>query len=126
MDIEIISQNTSDNFDHLCQQNEQSSKRINDLQKENESLNISLSELRMNHTDLKEEFLELKTRSMQENLLFFGIPEQPRSENGNVRENTEATLRSFMATELPLDSPECLDTITFDRVHRLGYPKRNT
>ena len=126
MDIEIISQNTSDNFDHLCQQNEQSSKRINDLQKENESLNISLSELRMNHTDLKEEFLELKTRSMQENLLFFGIPEQPRSENGNIRENTEATLRSFMATELPLDSPECLDTITFDRVHRLGYPKRNT
>ena len=63
---------------------------------------------------------------MQENLLFYGIPEQPRSENGNVRENTEATLRSFMATELPLDSPECLDTISFDRVHRLGYPKRNT
>ena len=56
MDIEIISQNTSDNFDYLCQQNEQSSKRINDLQKENESLNISLSALRMNIQILKRSF----------------------------------------------------------------------
>ena len=43
----------------------------------------------------------------------------------NFRENTEDTLRNFMKTILPLDSPGCVDSMAFDRVHRLGRPRKN-
>ena len=56
--------------------------RIDLLQNENKSLIVELTDVRSDHNklqenfdNLKEDFLELKCRSMQENLLCFGIPE---------------------------------------------------
>ena len=48
---------------------------ISKLKDENKLLKSQLSDMQSNCHGLKEEFLELKTRSMQENLIFFGIPE---------------------------------------------------
>ena len=68
--------------------------------------------MQSNYHGLKEEFLELKTRSLQENLVFFGIPEvneqtEPFSSGqANRQENAEQTLRQFMSNELSLGSPD--------------------
>lgn len=34
-------------------------------------------------------------------------------------------MRDFMKTTLPLDTPECVDNMVFDRVHRLDRPKKH-
>ena len=86
---------------------------------------------------------------MQENLLFFGIPEtdiqnptdrtqnqrQNESHNDNSEptlnrnetkqaENTEEVLRNFIANDLPAHVSRMASDIRFDRVHRLGARKR--
>ena len=61
--------------------------------------------MQSNYHGLKEEFLELKIRYMQENLIFFGIPEvneqtEPFSSGqANIQENAEQTLRQFMSNQ---------------------------
>ena len=45
---------------------------ISELKDENKLLKSQLSDMQSNYHGLKEEFLELKTRSMQENLIFLG------------------------------------------------------
>ena len=68
---------------------------------------------------------------MQENLLFFGIPEPEQqrpntvsNEENPIRrpepENVEEQLRQFITSELRLEPPESVSNIKFDRVHRLG------
>ena len=59
---------------------------------------------------------ELKARSMQSNLVFYGIAEAPQGET----DNTESKLRDFLKHELEIERPEKIDEIVFDRVHRLG------
>ena len=54
-------------------------------------------------------------RSMRDNLLFFSIPEK---EN----ENTESELQGFIAQKLP--SLKIPKPIHFERVHRIGNPKK--
>ena len=58
---------------------------------------------------------------MQENLLFFGLAEQPRG----FPDETESKLRDFLKHELSGIDPGRIDLIVIDRVHRLGRPKRN-
>ena len=58
---------------------------------------------------------------MQENLLFFGINES----NGNDREDTESTLRTFLKEEIYSDDEDMVDNLVFDRVHRLGKTRWN-
>ena len=41
------------------------------------------------------------------------------------RENVDAKLRDFMSNELSLESPNIIENIVFDRVHRLGPPRRD-
>ena len=159
IDLEIFSQNTNDNYDNPVKCSKTTNNRIDLLQNENESLIVELTDVRSDHNklqenydNLKEDFLESNCRSMQENLLFFGIPEvrqqdlqgtqqlqdpttQTEEVNGtennanenkreNFRENTEDTLRKFMKAMLPLDSPGCVDSMAFYRVHRLGRPRK--
>ena len=141
IDVEIFCQNNSDSFDDFNKKNEKFSTQLSDLKTnnfleiselkdENKFLKSQLSDLQSNYHGLKEEFLELKTRSMQENLIFFGIPEvneqsEPFSSGqANRQENAEQTLRQFMSNELSLGSPDAVANIAFDRVHRLGARRR--
>lgn len=61
---------------------------------------------------MKETILDLQARSMRDNLVFSGIPE-------NTQENPEKTLMDFMQPHLKLP-PEKTKRITFHRVHRIG------
>ena len=128
LDVEIYCQNQSDSFDDLHKKADSCSNQIKNIKDENGYLRHQLAEMKSNYASLNDDFLELKTRSMQENLLFFDIPEpeQPRSTNdvrgrkGHEPENVETSLRNHITDELSLDPSSSVDDIKFDRVHRLG------
>ena len=74
--------------------------------------------IKKDHNELKEDFLDTKTRQMCEHLIFTGINELTPGQG----ENCEITLRNHVAeTKMGI-----FDEIQFDRVHRLGRYKKNT
>ncbi|MCW4343356.1 MAG: hypothetical protein N0E48_08350, partial [Candidatus Thiodiazotropha endolucinida] len=58
---------------------------------------------------------------MQTNLVFYGLAEAPKGDT----ENCEHKLRDFLRNELDFDDQETVNNIVFDRVHRLGRPRRD-
>ena len=61
---------------------------------------------------INEAMLAIQTRSMRDNLLFFGIPERHQ-------ENAEDTVKVFMKQHLHLPD-RVVENITFHRAHRMG------
>jgi hypothetical protein len=87
------------------------SKQINSLKADN-------SVIKQQNCDLNGKILEMQSRSMENNLLFFGLCEgAPTGHRSDAPEVTVAMLRDFLATELKLENGA---SIEFDRVHRLG------
>lgn len=104
-------------FDDFNERANQTETEIHNLRSENSRLQTKVSELESKCSKATEDLLEIKARSMQENLLFFGIAEAPLGEN----DYTEAKLRDFLATELKVPNDK-IQSIVFDRVHRIGRP----
>ena len=113
-EVEVSCGTVSSLFDDCKKVTDENKRELSNLKSEN-------SYLKQNCENLKEELLELKARSMQENLLFFGLAEPPRG----FPDETESKLRDFLKHELSGIDPGRIDTIVFDRVHRLGRPKRD-
>lgn len=68
--------------------------------------------------ELKEEILEVQTRSMRDNLLFGGITRKlKRSQEGREYEDTEEVIE-FLVNEMGIQ-----EEISFERVHRIGRTK---
>ena len=84
----------------------------------NNLLTPEIETMKKDHYELKEDFLDTKTRQMCENLIFTGIDEV--SLNQGEFENCEATLRSHLAEKMGI-----FEDIKLDRVHRLGRYRRN-
>lgn len=78
-------------------------------------LSDRMKTLESDNKDLKSEIVDVKARSMRDNLLFSNIPEKPNE----TPEITEAVLREFMNTDLKMDV-EQIRAIKFDRVHRIA------
>lgn len=73
---------------------------------------------RLNY-EMKEEILDIKTRSMRDNLLFGGISRVLRTnEERREFEDTESVLKDFIVKEMDIHGQ-----ISFERVHRLGKPR---
>ena len=97
--------------------------KIDRLESENKSLKVTV-DLLTKKTDtitkenkkINEAVLDIQSRSMRDNLIFSGIPENPTSDH------PEALLKDFLISKLKLP-PDTVDNITFHRVHRLGSPK---
>ena len=67
---------------------------------------------------LKEDFLQIQAKSMQDNLIFFNIAETIGENSNRIKD----TLTDFFKNELKM--PEKLSQeIVFDNVHRIG-PKQ--
>ncbi|KAK3102079.1 hypothetical protein FSP39_008584 [Pinctada imbricata] len=64
---------------------------------------------------MKFDIIDMKARSMRDNLLFSGIAETP----GETPNTTESILRKFLVDNLHMDTGQVND-IKFDRVHRLN------
>lgn len=99
-----------------------SQSQIDSLQKDNKEMHTKISELTATITHitnenklLKDSVLDIQCRSMRDNLIFSGIPEQ-------IQDNPEQAIKDFMhsSLKLPLES---VNNITFHRVHRLGSNK---
>ena len=114
--VESSCQFMSSKFDEHAESKMKTEKDVQELQRQKVILEYKLNTAEQNYSKLSGEIQELKARSMQENLLFFGLAES--IEGG---ENTENKLRQFLKNELSFESPDAVvDNIVFDRVHRLG------
>lgn len=116
-DMEKTCITISSMFDDLKAKSSEAETDVYDLRNMNSKLQDEMSKLENKHSKMSEDLLEIKCRAMQENLLFFGIAEAPKGEN----DNSEMKLRDFLETEL--GEPDKIQTIKFDRVHRLGRPQ---
>ena len=113
-EVEVSCGTVSSLFDDYKTATDENKQELSKLKSENINL-------KQNCENLKEELLELKARSMQENLLFFGLSESPRG----VPDGTENKLRDFLKHELDGIDTGRIDSIIFDRVHRLGRLKHD-
>ena len=68
--------------------------------------------LQKDKASLEAKVTDLEYRSMRDNLMFYGIPEQ-------LNEDCEARVKQFVSVALEI--PQA-DKLTFDRVHRVGPP----
>lgn len=80
-----------------------------------ETLEDTTNTIRTELTKTKDELLELQTRTMRDNLVFFNIPEKQNEKP----EDTEQILYEFIEHDMKVDS-ELTKSISFERVHRSG------
>ena len=73
-------------------------------------------EERANMAELR--VIDLEARSRRQNLVFFGIPEPPREDEYQITQ----TMYNFFGAQLGM-SHQQLDSVHFQRVHRLGRPQ---
>lgn len=67
-------------------------------------------------TKLETKLVDLESRSVRDNLLFFGVPEAGETEN------CEDLIRKVCVEKLQLQEAR---TMVFDRVHRVGNASNN-
>ena len=96
------------------------------LKEENQSLKYrqSISESRIQRLEKtvskqKEELIDLKSRSMRDNVVFYQIPE----DNDERPQKTQELLYDFLEKEMNI--ADARESIKFDRVHRMGAKKQN-
>ena len=84
------------------------------------ALNKTVEDSASSMTLLKDRLLDLESRSMQSNLVFFGLAELVDVEDNKT--NCERLIKDFMKNELTFEEDQNVnvDGIEFDRVHRLG------
>lgn len=106
-------------FQALRESLEFSQQQVVSLAAENEVLRESVKSLTEGMTrlsgenkNIKESILDLQARSMRDNLVFSGIPEQ-------AEEDPEATVKEFLQKYMKLPT-DTVKSISFHRVHRLG------
>ena len=98
---------------------------VKDLQHQNECLTSKTKELEgrvfRNEKmirDLKEENIEMKARSMEDNIIFYGIDEAD-----DAAKDCESVVYAFLGDKMKM-TEEMLKNVYFDRSHRLG--KKNS
>ena len=88
-------------------------------------MRAEILDLKKDKSELNEKFLELQSRSMQENLLVFGVEENLSNEKSKS-EDTERVLKDFMKNNIATEENETdMDDNIFDRVHRLDRPRHD-
>lgn len=100
-------------YDTVCNERKDEKMKLQNLDREftavksdTKELKEMLLDMQKLNSELKEEVLDLKSRSMRDNLIFTNIPERP-----NV--DTEDVLSQF------LDNKLSISNVAFERVHRI-------
>lgn len=88
-------------------QTESTSQRMSFIEQERDMV-------RRENDELKERVLEMQSRSMRENLLFGGIPEEAQEKDDPDNIQTERVLKKFISEKMDIK-----DDIQFQVVHRL-------
>ena len=79
-----------------------------------------LRKTREQNTKIQEELIELRGRSMRDNLLFFNFPEQTHNQR-----NEACIDKIFDFCELELDIANVRQNVKIDLAHRIGQPRPN-
>jgi hypothetical protein len=87
---------------------EQSEQNISSMQKSCNDLKEQVKLLESDRQKLGAKLTDLEGRSMRDNLIFYGVPEERN-------EDCEAKIQDLITVKLSLNTP-----IQFDRVHRIG------
>jgi uncharacterized protein YsxB (DUF464 family) len=125
-DMETFCATVSDITDDMSSHRRKIDSEISELKAKNQYLENEIHNLRQSNTQLKSMCLQVQSRSMANNLLFFGLDEAPPTDN--QRENTESVLRTFLRNYIQdneivnAEFPVNTDSIKFEKVHRLGNP----
>ena len=90
---------------------------IQNLQKSCDSFEKVSQSLSEKNAELDKKLVDLEARSMRENLMFYGIPEE------GEKENCEAKVKQVITDILHMES---VDGIIFDRAHRVGQKSAST
>ena len=105
--------------DEALKSQEHMNRKIDEISNTLNFLQVSeIENIKSDHNDLREDFLDTKCRQMYENFIFTAIDEAelgPREQ-----ENCERTLITFLAEHVHI-----YDQIQFDRVPRLGRYRKN-
>ena len=105
--------------DEVLKSQEHMNRKIDELSNTLNFLQVSeIENIKSDHNDLREDFLDTKCRQMCENLIFTAIDEVELGPG--EQENCERTLITFLAEHMHI-----YDQIQFDRVHRLGRYRKN-
>jgi hypothetical protein len=117
----LIDIEASRNYDaQVCTELENKNKEIEKCiqsgKNQSDKLSLEFEKLKSENERLSEEVVDLQSRSMRDNLLFFGFSEKSSAEE-RKSENCRERLVEFFTNTLELDHPE---NIKLDRVHRIG------
>lgn len=123
-ECETSVQTLSDFYDGLQSSKEE---EFEELQHQIDMLKLQNEKLKKNQVEQKEVLLDLQCRSMEYNLIFYGIEEEETAYNQRNQEtnnitpvDTEEKLKKFLKEEMCLERP-----IKFQKVHRLGRRSLN-
>lgn len=128
-EVETFCQTYSDVTDQVINSRSHFDAELTKMKHYNIQLENQVDMLNTQNIDLKTRCLDLQTKYMENELIFFGIDEARRDGQSN-RESVEETLRSMIKAKLQDDvdiyneAPVTVETITFKRVHRVGNPAR--
>ena len=100
----------------ISQENDDRKKELKKATSEIKTLKSSCKSLEDKNAKLETKVVDLESRSMRDNLLFYGI------EEGGEHENCERLIKQVCIDHLQM--PEAQDML-IDRVHRIGAPKPN-
>jgi len=125
-DMETSQQFISDQHDILQTKAKSTDKQVGEIRAEVTSLAAENAKLKSANKSLADDMIDLKCRSMRDNLLFFGITEQNRPPVSEASEETPTQPQEdcaelvfdFCKTVLKIDDPK--NTISIDRAHRIG------
>lgn len=121
-DVETSQTFISDQHDTLRTKTKEAEKHIGEIRAEVKSLAAENAELKTANKSLVDDVIDLKCRSMRDNLLFFGITEQTRSPEVDIadlpQENCAELVYDFCESVLKINDPK--DKISIDRAHRIG------
>lgn len=117
-DVETFCQTTSDVCDDYINHKRTNDEELQKLHSVINKLESDNASLQRDNSDINDKYLELQSRLMESNLLFFGINETASTDGQS--ENTETVLREFIKHVMIFDDNIDSENFAFDRVHRLG------
>lgn len=107
-------------YDEFCAQSKTDSVKLTDctsiiqsLKSENDELRKVLTDMQEVNKSLKDDLIDLKCRSMRDNLVFTNIPEDFQNHDGRRFKDTEEVLNKFLNEKLQIND------VKFERVHRV-------
>ncbi|MEW8547532.1 MAG: hypothetical protein AB2693_28835 [Candidatus Thiodiazotropha sp.] len=109
LDTRLIANEKSCEF--ISSVNEQNKTELKATKDELSEMTKSCKQLEKETSSMKEKLVDLESRSMRENLMFYGIPEAGRDEN------CEELVKHVCKDTLKLQNA---DQMIFDRAHRIG------